>query len=124
MSTQSSVTHESRAMCARWLQRTGLILVAGFVLMVGVRAAVAEVYTVPMASLEPELPQGSRVLVYKLDNQFQPGQIIAYQHSTGQVYLGRVLAIDATGVSINRNGVESELVAFDTIVGRVILNTR
>jgi signal peptidase I len=90
-----------------------------------VRAAVAEVFYIPMASLEPELPQGSRVLVYKLGDTYQPGQIVVYD--TGlQKHVGRVDAVDMDRrrLEVSRNGVMYIPIDMEDIIGRVVLTTR
>lgn len=103
-----------------------MCLGGALVLMVGVKTAVAEMYVVPMHSMEPEVPAGSRVLVYKLADSFKPGQIVAYRYTTGQTYLGRVEAWDPnTGaLTLNRNGVGTFAIAEKDVIGRVVLNTR
>lgn len=110
----------------RLLIRSGIGLGVAMILMVGIRTSVASVYTVPMASMEPELPAGSRVLVYKLADSFAPGQIVAYRHTSGEVYLGRVEAWDqgAGAVTLNRNGVGTFAIAEKDVIGRVVMNTR
>ena len=110
----------------RLLIKAGAGVAVAFVLMVGVRATVAEVYTVPMTSMEPELPAGSRVLVYKLAYSYSPGQIVAYRHASGQTHLGRVGAWDpgAGTLTLSRNGTGSITVNESDVSGRVVLNTR
>jgi len=110
------------------LKRTRLVigLLVAIAMMFTIRSAVAEVFVVPVAALEPELPQGSRVLVYKLDRSYNPGQIIVYRHQSGQAYLGRVDRADrSTGeIFVTRNGSQLESVSPSTIIGRVVMNTR
>jgi len=102
----------------------GLAVALG--LMFGVKTAVAEVYSVPVRAMEPELPVGSRVLVYKLASSYAPGQIVAYAHTTGQTYLGRVESFDPIGgtIVLSRNGTGQISVAERDVIGRVVLNTR
>ena len=113
----------------RWTRRfraAGWSLAAALVLTIGVRTAVAQVYVVPTASIEPEIPQDSRVLVYKLASRFEPGQIVAYRHHSGMAWLGRVEYFDpATGsVTISCNGAGPTVVRGDAVIGRVVLGTR
>lgn len=110
----------------RRLKRTGIGLAAAVLLTIGVRTTVAEMFVVPVASMEPEIPQDGRVLVYKLAGDFQPGQIIAYRHTTGAAWLGRVDAFDpATGeLTINRNGTGQIMIDDSAVIGRVVLSTR
>lgn len=101
----------------------GLVVALG--LMFGVKTGVAEVYRVPVQALEPELPVGSRVLVYKLADSFSPGQIVVYRHTSGQAYLGRVIAHDPGNfLSIERNGTGAMQITERDVIGRVVLNTR
>lgn len=91
----------------------------------GVRQAVAAVYTVPFGSMEPELPRGSRILVYKLADTFTPGDIVAYRHSSGRTYLGRFEGEDGAGVlAVSRNGTGPLRVQPGDVIGRVVLSTR
>ncbi|MBK7405028.1 MAG: S24/S26 family peptidase [Phycisphaerales bacterium] len=110
----------------RRLGRLGITLGAVTLATIGVRQAVAQVYYVPMHSMEPELPAGSRVLVYKLAGQFSPGDIVVYRNPSGQAYLGRVEGADAaTGaLTISRNGTPPTPVAASDVIGRVVLSTR
>ena len=123
---ESNNTLETPRRWHRRLRRAGIGLVAAMVLTVGVRTAVAEVFVVPVASIEPEIPQNARVLVYKLTSDYQPGQIIAYRHPSGAAWLGRVDAFDpASGeLIINRNGTGPVIIDQDTVIGRVVLGTR
>jgi len=128
-SKQIDPSVSSNTTAPRWhrrLRRAGVGLAAVLVLTIGVRTAVAEVFVVPVASMEPEIPQNARVLVYKLASDFAPGQIIAYRHTTGATWLGRIDAFDpATGeLTINRNGTGPIVIREDVIIGRVVLGTR
>lgn len=111
---------------ARRLRSAGWTLAAALVLTIGVRTAVAQVYVVPTASIEPEIPQDSRVLVYKLASGFEPGQIVAYRHTTGVAWLGRIEHVDAaTGdLTVRRNGTGPIVIGDDVVIGRVVLGTR
>jgi len=96
-----------------------------FVSLYTVRAAVAEVYYIPVASMEPELPKGSRVLVYKLDDEYRRGQIVVYD--TGiEKHVGRVEMVDMARrkLEVSRNGVMFIPVDIVDVIGRVVLNTR
>jgi signal peptidase I len=98
-----------------------VVVVAGF----GVRHSVAAVYTVPLSSMEPELPRGSRILVYKLRSTITPGDIVAYHHNSGLAYLGRVVAVESTGaLTLTRNGTGEIRVQSSDVIGRVVLSTR
>ena len=107
----------------RWLARA---FVAGVVLVGGtlfVRHSVAEVYRIPVGSLEPELPKDCRVLVYKL-GEARVGDIVAYRHSATQDYVGRVDDVTADGLVVSRNGVHGIAVESTDVIGRVVAGTR
>lgn len=111
---------------SRRLRSACWALAAALVVTIGVRTAVAQVYVVPTASIEPEIPQDSRVLVFKLASRFEPGQIVAYRHTTGVTWLGRIESVDAaTGdLTIGRNGTRPIIIRDDVVIGRVVLGTR
>lgn len=110
----------------RWLGRMSVAAAVAVCVAFGVRQAVAQAYSVPMGSMEPELPRGSRILVSKLARHFAPGDIIAYRHATGLTYLGRVESVDGLSgdLTISRNGTPPTRVSAGDIIGRVVLSTR
>ncbi|HVT82630.1 MAG TPA: S26 family signal peptidase, partial [Phycisphaerae bacterium] len=77
-----------------WLKkfkRGPLIAVAaGLVLNFSIRWAVAEPFYVPGKGAEPLIPQGSRVLVYKLASVFRAGDVVAFRNLDGEILLGIV----------------------------------
>jgi hypothetical protein len=88
-----------------------------------VRVAVAETF-IASGDVLPEVPAGSRVLVYKLASTFEAGDIIVYREGTATL-LGRVIAADHDGVQVESGqGKESHAVERTAIVGRVFMNTR
>lgn len=99
-----------------------VIAVAAGALLV-VRHSVAEVFYIPVASVEPELPKDSRVLVYKLGSA-DPGDIVAYRHSRTQTYVGRVDQVTASGLVVSRNGINGIVVDSRDVIGRVVAGTR
>jgi signal peptidase I len=100
---------------------TVIAVAAGALLIV--RHSVAEIFYIPVASLEPELPKDSRVLVYKLGSA-EPGDIVAYRHSRAQAYVGRVDQITPTGLIVSRNGVSDIAVDAKDVIGRIVAGTR
>ncbi len=92
----------------------------------GIRQAVAGVYYVPLASMEPELPRGSRVLVYKLAGSFRAGDIVAFRHTSGETHLGRFEgeASPSGTITVSRNGSGPIDVPMSDVIGRVVLSTR
>ena len=120
-----SVGHRLRRI--RTILIAAVVVVAGlFVSLLTVRAAVAEVYYVPTEAVAPKVPKGARILVYKLDRVFAPGQIVAYRKPNGAVWLGEVRSVDATAgtLDLTRNGADAPAVPVERVVGRVVLTTR
>lgn len=112
-----------------WKRRVrALSLVLGVVVVgtLGVRQAVAQVYVVPLASMEPEIPAGSRILVYKLGDTFAAGDIVVFRDlASGQAHLGRYEGEDAAGLlTLSRNGTGPITVRPETVIGRVVMTTR
>ncbi|MEQ8316719.1 MAG: S26 family signal peptidase [Phycisphaerales bacterium] len=125
-SQDARVPHARAGRWPRRLQRAGWGVAIALLLTIGVRSAVAQVYVVPTAAIEPEIPRDSRVLVYKLASRYQPGQIVAYHHAPGIVWLGRVESFDPglRTLTISRNGTGPVVISKDVVVGRVVLGTR
>jgi hypothetical protein len=98
------------------------------VLLLAIRYSVAESFYVPGDGLSPEIPRGSRVLVYKLSHSFAPGDVIVYRHSQNQNWLGRIVReSNSGGWVVERNAGADRVVAEiadSQIIGRVFLNTR
>ena len=93
--------------------------------MLSVRATVAEVFYVPTGVVAPEIPRGSRVLVYKLGSTYEPGQIVAYR-AGAVTLLGRVVKISPTGEIVAQALTEEdEVVSYDCDLdlGQYIKNT-
>jgi hypothetical protein len=118
--------HESGSKGTSRLLKIGITLSIALMLMFAVRSAVAEVYVVPVGSMEPELPRGSRVLVLKVGEDFSEGRILAYRLNAGSVLLGRVVEFDCANnvVTVSRNGTQPEIVDVEDVIGRVVVNTR
>lgn len=115
-----------------FVKKRGKLAVAASVLLVlavfGIRAEVAEAFFVPGGSVAPQLPAGSRCLVYKLSSDFKPGDIIVYSPTERPQsrFLAVVRGIDAgtNGLIVERNQVKPYVVARSAVVGRVVANTR
>jgi hypothetical protein len=108
-------------------RRTAVALAVTLLVAFSVRWAVAEEYYITSDSVAPALPRGSRCLVYKLTNSFQPGDVIVYQPDAAvkNHYVGIVQQTgDPEMLTVIRHGNQSERVARSHVIGRVILNTR
>ena len=97
----------------------GGTLVFAVALAFTLRLFVVQPFKIPSNSLAPELPAGSRFLVWKLGQSFAPGDLIAYWHEQ-ETYVGRVVQMTQTNVMVNRNGTNDLSIEPETIVGRVV----
>jgi len=97
----------------------GIALVLGIV----VRCTVAQAFYAAGKGAEPLIPQGSRVLVYKLARTFSPGDVIVYR-ADGNAYLGIVRKQTTDGLVVYKHDEPDKLILSDQVVGRVFLNTR
>jgi predicted Ser/Thr protein kinase len=84
-----------------------------------VRAYFLQPFYVAGGGVEPEIPIGSRILVWKFHPHLAPGDIIAHWHDY-QVWASRVVSADASGVVINRNGQPDETIPSATVLGKVV----
>jgi signal peptidase I len=103
--------------------QVGIALVLG----IAVRFAVAQPFYVAGDGVAPMIPRGSSVLVYKLAQNFAPGDVIVYRNSLNENLLGKVVRQTGAGLIVQRyNGADCITldVARSQIVGRVFLNTR
>jgi len=98
------------------------------IILLGIRATVAEPLYVTTNSVAPALPAGSRCLVYRLASDFQPGDVIVYrpaEHPNLQ-YLAIVQkGLDSSGtlIVVRRSELPFALLP-SRVVGRIVLNTR
>jgi hypothetical protein len=110
------------------VRRLPLQLAIALLLAFAVRYAVAEEFYVTGDGVAPMIPRGSRVLVYKLANSFNPGDVVVYRNTTGEFRLRAVQReSNSNGWLVARNaGGQREVqdVPRSEIVGRVFLNTR
>ena len=75
--------------CVKKLKRGLPIAVAVcLVLDFSIRWAIAEPFYVPGKGAEPFIPQGSRILVYKLASVFRAGDVVAFRDPEGEILLG------------------------------------
>jgi serine/threonine protein kinase len=68
----------------------------------------------------PEIPRGSRFLVWKLSHHFLPGDLIAYRYR-GHVSAGRVMRDNDNFVLTERNGEALILVPRKAILGKLVV---
>lgn len=106
---------------------TRRLVVAVAVLVVlnfSIRWAIAEPFIVPSKALEPLIPQGSRILVYKLASVFRAGDIVAFRDLEGQKMVAIVKKEQGGVLTVSRNGEADCEVAHGRVIGRVVANTR
>ena len=101
-----------------------ICLAACVVLALSIRWAIAEPFYVPGKAVEPSIPQGSRILVYKLTSVFRAGDIVAFRDLEGAVLLGIVKTDQGGVLTVLRNGEPDREVAHARVIGRVVANTR
>lgn len=106
-------------------RRLPMQIAAILILALAVRLTVAEAFICTGVGVSPIIPQGSRVLVYKLARTFSPGDVIVFRVADGTNRLGIVKCMLTPDQAIvHRNGQPDQMVALGNIVGRVFLNTR
>ncbi|MFA7237838.1 MAG: protein kinase, partial [Phycisphaeraceae bacterium] len=102
----------------KWWKRWWVQVIAAVVISLVVRALVMPTYVITGNAMAPELPAGSRILVWKLSSNFAPGDLIAY-HDSASVKVGRVVQADDNTVVVNRNSQPDESVDRSRIIGKV-----
>lgn len=110
----------------RWKQRLRKIAISlAMALMIAfsIKAAVADLYVVRTTGVSPEVPEGTRVLVYKLSPEYAVGQIVAFQDGD-LVKLARVTQITEQTLTVDRNDAPPQELPLDRLIGRVIVGTR
>jgi signal peptidase I len=94
------------------------------VLNFSIRWAIAEPFYVPGKGAEPIIPQGSRVLVYKLASVFRAGDVVAFRNLEGEILLAIVKTDQGGVLTVSRNGEADRAVPHTRVIGRVVANTR
>lgn len=101
-----------------------IALAVCLVLAFSIRWAVAEPFIVPGKGAEPTIPQGSRILVYKLASAFHAGDVVAFRNLDGEALLAIVKTDRADVLTVSRNGEADRVVNHAWVIGRVVANTR
>ena len=123
MSNPSDFHHDreldrSRPVRKWWRKALGTLIFASVLALV-LQAWVLQAFVIPVKSLEPELPAGSRVLVWKLSRQFAPGDIIAHKHGA-QIWVSRVVRDEQGQLVLQRNQQPEELLPRADVIGKVV----
>jgi Signal peptidase, peptidase S26 len=115
-----------RTYLKKWKRGLPIAVAVSLVLYFSIRWAVAEPFYVPGNGAEPSIPQGSRVLVYKLASAFRAGDVVAFRNLEGEILLGIVKTDQEGGgvLTVSRNGEADREVPQARVIGRVVANTR
>ena len=108
----------------KWKRRLPIAVAVCLVLNFSIRWAIAEPFYVPGKGAEPSIPQGSRILVYKLASAFRVGDVIAFRNPDGVTLLGIVKTDQGGVLTVSRNGEADREVPHARVIGRVVANTR
>jgi serine/threonine protein kinase len=67
----------------------------------------------------PEVPRGSRGLVWRWSSEFNPGDLVSYM-SEGKANIGRVVSVQGDFVIVNRNQQPDVSIPLTSVVGKVV----
>ena len=125
MSEISGTCGATRSRCRRGSRNLVVTIVVAVVIAFTVRATVAQSFYAATNGVSPEVPQGARVLAYRLASAYSPGDIIVFQDKD-RFMLSRVTAAadDGRRLTVQKNGQPETQVLLDDVVGRVVLSTR
>jgi hypothetical protein len=101
-----------------------IALAVCLVLNFSIRWAIAEPFYVPGKGAEPLIPQGSRVLVYKLASVLRVGDVVAFRNLEGEILLAIVKTDQGGVLTVSRNGEADREGSHARVIGRVVANTR
>jgi len=102
-----------------WKRELGRSLVPTIAMILLVRTFFLQAFVIPVKSLEPELPAGSRVLAWKLARQFAPGDIIVHRHGD-RVWASRVVREEKEHLVLHRNQWPEEKLPRADVIGKVV----
>jgi tRNA A-37 threonylcarbamoyl transferase component Bud32 len=103
----------------KWWRKALITLLLTIAIVIPLHVWVLQAFVIPVKSLEPELPLGSRVLVWKLSRQFAPGDIIAHKHGA-QVWVSRVVRDEQEQLVLQRNQRPEEMLPRADVIGKVV----
>ncbi|MDR3402031.1 MAG: protein kinase [Chthoniobacter sp.] len=124
-----------------WWRKTLVWILFALIVAIPVRLFLIGPYVVIGDRAAPEIPSGSKILVWKLSGSFSPGDMIAYvkEHPEPQwhlhispsgdviayakgdnTYVGRVVRATGTSLTVNRNGEPDDTIPRSRVIGRVI----
>ncbi len=103
----------------KWWHKALVTVLLAIVIVIPLRAWVLHPFFIAGNSLEPEMPVGSRVLVWKLTRQFAPGDIIAHKHGA-RVWVSRVVREGDDHLVTQRNQSPEEKLPRADVIGKVV----
>ena len=105
-----------------WLvSKSGQVFVA-VVIALFIRSFIAGAYRVPEGH-EPGVAKNSHWFASHLDTGFATGELIIYEHESGNYWIARVVKHETGGLLLKRGGSPDEfLVPWDRIVGKMLFS--
>lgn len=104
------------------LARNIELLIPALVLAFFIKSFICASYFIPNGG-EPGVAKGSHWMASRLNTGFAPGDLIAYQHESGQTWLARVVAVEPKGLRLKRGGSPDEFsVPWDKVMGKMLFS--
>lgn len=96
--------------------------VSAVVIAMFIKSFIAAAYRCPNGS-EPGVIKNSHWIASHLDTGFTAGDLILFQHESGQIWIARVVAREDKGLLLKRGGVAEEFfMPWDKIVGKMLFS--
>ncbi|WP_395738898.1 protein kinase domain-containing protein [Prosthecobacter sp.] len=87
-----------------------------------IKSFICAAYFIPGGN-EPGVAKGSHWLASRLNTGFAAGDLIAYQHESGQTWLARVVAVEPKGLRLKRGGAQETFsVPWDKVMGKMLFS--
>ncbi|MBL9152359.1 MAG: protein kinase [Verrucomicrobiales bacterium] len=87
-----------------------------------IRSFLLEAYRIPN-SVEPGVAKGSHWTAWKLDTGFSAGDLIVYEHDTGQPWTARVEEVGKDGLVLRRAGRDDAFsVTWEKVIGKLVFS--
>ncbi|MEQ1860607.1 MAG: protein kinase [Chthoniobacteraceae bacterium] len=103
----------------KWWHKALVNVLLAIIIVIPLQAWVLQAFVIPVNSMEPELPAGSRVLVWKLTRRFTPGDIVAHKHGD-RVWVSRVVREEKEQLVVQRNQWPEEKRPRADVIGKVV----
>ncbi len=111
-------TRTTEAARTPWWKRRFLELATAVLIVIVLKSWVLVAFTVRTDAAAPEVPRGSKVLVWKPSARFATGDLIIYK-ADGTANIGRVKTTSPDELAVVRNGEASTAIPREAVVGRV-----